>query len=54
MREQNIFSCFFLISMKNSDVLVMDLNKKQWKTLAELDPPRARPLISTADHTDPP
>jgi len=32
----------------------MNLDDKQWKTLADLDPPRARPLISIADHIDPP
>lgn len=40
--------------IKNSDVLAMDLDKKQWKILTELDPPRARPLISVMDHIDPP
>ncbi len=38
----------------NSDVLLLDLENKQWKTLTDLDPPRARPLISIIDHTDPP
>jgi hypothetical protein len=32
----------------------MNLERKQWKTLTELNPPRARPLISILDHTDPP
>ncbi len=40
--------------IENSDVLLMDLEKKQWKTLTDIDPPRARPLISIVDHTDPP
>ncbi|CAF1020068.1 unnamed protein product [Rotaria sordida] len=38
----------------NGDVLLMDLEKKQWKTLADLDPPRARPLISVIDNTNSP
>ncbi|CAF0988230.1 unnamed protein product [Rotaria sp. Silwood1] len=38
----------------NGDVLLMDLEKKQWKTLADLDPPRARPLISIIDNKDSP
>ena len=33
---------------------MMNLEKRQWETLAELDPPRARPLISVIDTTDPP
>jgi hypothetical protein len=38
----------------NSDALLMDLDKKQWETLPDLDPPRARTLISVDDHADPP
>ncbi|CAF0998050.1 unnamed protein product [Adineta steineri] len=38
----------------NGDVLLLDLEKKQWKTLPDIDPPRARPLISIVDNTDPP
>ena len=32
----------------------MDLDKKQWKILTNIDPPRARPLVSVNDHVDPP
>ena len=32
----------------------MNLDKKQWKTLTDINPPRARTLVSIDDHTDPP
>jgi hypothetical protein len=37
--------------IENSDVLLMVLEENQWKTLIDLDPSRARPLISIIDHT---
>ena len=37
-----------------SDAVFMDLDKQRWETLTDLDSPRARPLISMADHADPP
>ncbi|UJR20959.1 hypothetical protein I4U23_024066 [Adineta vaga] len=38
----------------HGDVLLLNLDEKQWKTLIDIHPPRARPLISIIDHVDPP
>jgi hypothetical protein len=32
----------------------MDLDKKQWKILTDVNPPRARALVTMEDQTDPP